>query len=122
LGLIPVIFTLVLLAMGALTLITELMSLICAALVLIVSLTLLGLWAMISTMFISRRWRGWIWGIVGGQVVVGGIFGFATWIILIVDREEIKDVLMQSGIILSRDKIIAAGFACWVLVFITQVY
>src|SRR5436305_8421975 len=107
--------------MGALTLITELMSLILAALVLIVGVTLLGLWALISTMFISKRWRVWAVVVCAGEVIIGGVFGFVTWIILIVDREEIKSVLMRSGMTLSRDNIIAAGFACWIVVFITQV-
>jgi hypothetical protein len=118
-GLAPTIFCLVLIAMGAMTLTTELLSLICAALVLIVSVILLCSWAVSSMM--SNRWRKATFGVCGGLVGVDAIFGFATWIILIIDRRSLSDPLGSSGVILARERIIAAGFACWVFLLMTQV-
>src|SRR5271169_4819527 len=118
-GLAPTIFCLVLIAMGAMTLTTELLSLICAALVLIVSVILLCSWA-VSCM-ISNRWRKATFGVCGALIGVDVIFGFATWIILIIDRRSISDPLASSSVILARERIIAAGFACWAFLLITQV-
>ena len=77
------IFCLVLLATGAMTLITELLSLICAALNLIVGVILVGLWA-ISGLF-SSRWKTASFIVCGSLVGVNAIFGFATWIVLTID-------------------------------------
>ena len=119
-GLAPTIFCLVLIAMGAMTLTTELLSLICAALVLIVSVILLCSWAVSCMM--STRWRKATFGVCGGLVGVDAIFGFATWIILIIDRRSLLDPLGSSGVILARERIIAVGFACWVFLLMTQVF
>jgi hypothetical protein len=116
-----VVFCLVLMAMGAMTLLTELLSLVCAALVLIVSVLLLGLWATAAVM--SSRSRKIALGVCGGIVGIDGCFGFATWIVLIVKRQDIRDPLDSlSGVALGRERIIAIGFACWVLVLMTQVH
>ena len=53
---------------------------------------------------------------------VDAIFGFATWIILIIDRRSLLDPLGSSGVILARERIIAVGFACWVFLLMTQVF
>ena len=115
------VFCLVLIAMGAMTLVTELLSLLCAALVLIVSVLILGLWATATLM--STRSKRIAFGVCGGIVGIDGCFGFATWIVLIVKRQDIRDPLDSlSGVALGRERIIAIGFACWVLVLMTQVY
>src|SRR5271170_737599 len=111
-GLAPTIFCLVLIAMGSMTLMTELLSLICAALALIVSVILLCSWA-VSCM-LSNRWRKVTFGVCGGLLGVDAIFGFATWIVLIIDRRDLSDPLGSSSVILGRERIIAAGFVCWV--------
>lgn len=106
--------------MGAMTLITELLSLICAALNLIVGVILIGLWAM-SRLF-SSRWKITSFIVCGSLVGVNAIFGFATWIVLTINRANIHDPLTSSStVVLGRVRIIAAGFACWVFVLLTQV-
>lgn len=106
--------------MGATTLVTELLSLICAALALIAGVILIGLWAM-SCLF-SPRWKTISLGICGALVAFNACYGLATWIIVIIERGSLHDPLdSSSGIILGRERIIAAGFACWVLVLLTQV-
>ena len=100
--------------MGAQTLLTELLSLISAALLLVVGVILLGLWA--SVCLLSRRGLKITFGVCGGLVGVNGVFGLAAWIILIVDRRQIPD-----AVLLSTETVIAVGFACWGVVLCTQV-
>ena len=107
--------------MGSLTLVTQLFSLICAASVLVVGVLLLGVW--VTTSILSHRWRGIAFGVCGVIVAIDGCFGFVAWIVMIVKREDIRDPLDSlSGVMLGRERIIAVGFACWVLVLMTQVY
>jgi len=113
-GLAPVIFCLVLIAMGAMTLLTELLSLGSAALDLIVGALLLGLWA--STCLFSRRTLKVAFAFVTVLGVINAVFGLAAWIMLIVERAEVP-----SGVILGREAVIATGFACWGFVLCTQV-
>jgi hypothetical protein len=59
----------------------------------------------------------------GGLIAVDAVFGFATWIVTIVRREDINARLdSYGGGILGRERIIAAGFGCWVLLLVVQVY
>ena len=118
-GLAPVIFCLVLLAIGSTTLVIELLSLLSAALVLIVGVILIGLWAM--SCFLSTRWRYISFGICAGLVAVNAIFGLATWIVMIVERGSLHDPLDSRSPLFGRERIIFAGFACWVLVLLVQV-
>ena len=120
-ALVPVIFFLVLIAMAARTLFVELMSLISAAVVLIGTACLLGLYAMI---FVLRlRWKTVSYAICGAVVTVTGLFSLAGWIVLIIQRNDILDSLDSlSGVMLARDRIIAAGFACWTFFFIMEVH
>ena len=106
--------------MGAMTMTTLLLPLICSALVLIVNVLLLGVWATVSVL--SSRWRKIAFGVSGGIIVLDGFYGFATWIVLVLQRGDIRDPLDSlSGFMLGRERIIAAGFACWVLMTVCQV-
>ena len=106
--------------MGTLTFATELTSLITAALVLIVSVGLLGLWGMLC--ILSPKWKTISFSIGGILVMIDGCYGLATWIILIIKRQAIRDPLESvSGYILGRERIIAAGFACWIFLLMLQV-
>ena len=116
----PVIFCLVLIAMGSMTLVIELLSLLSAALVLIVGVISIGLWP-ISCIF-STRWRNICFGICAGLVALNACFGCATWIVMIVERGSLHDPLDSQSAIFGREKIIIVGFACWGLVLLTQVY
>jgi hypothetical protein len=100
--------------MGASTLTTELVSLISAALLLVVGVILLGLWA--SVCLLSRRGLKITFAVCGTLVAVDGIFGLAGWIVLIVERKEIPD-----AVLLATETVIAVGFACWGVVLCTQV-
>ena len=113
-GLAPVIFCLVLIAMGAMTLLTELLSLISAAFDLIVGALLLGLWA--STCLFSQRTLKVAFGFTTALGVINAVFGLVAWIVLIVERANVP-----SGVILGREAVIATGFACWAFVLCTQV-
>ena len=107
--------------MAAQTLLTELMALVSAAVVLIGTACLLGLWGLTSVL--TSRWKKISFVICGSVVVVAGVFGFASWIVLIIERNNILDPLDSlSGVALGRDRIIAAGFACWTFFFIIQVH
>ena len=106
--------------MGALTSITELMSLIFAGLVLAVSFMLLGVWGM--SFMLASRWRSLLFAIGGILLLMNGCYGIVTWILLVVKHDEIRDPLDSvGGNILGRERIIAAGFTCWVVVLILQV-
>lgn len=100
--------------MGAMTLVTELLSLISAAVVLVVGVVLLGLWA--STRLFSQQALRIAFVICGVCVGGNGVFGLATWIVLIVNRGDVPN-----GVILGRETVIATGFACWGFVLCTQV-
>ena len=113
-GLVPVIFCLVLIAVGAMTPLTELLSLISAAVDLIVGVLLLGLWA--STCLFSQRTLKVAFAIATVLGVTNAIFGLATWIVLIVEKADVP-----SGVILGRETVIAMGFACWGFVLCTRV-
>jgi hypothetical protein len=106
--------------MGAMTLVTELLSLISGALALVVGGTLIGSWAMLG--LFPTRWKTILYGICIGLVVLNACFGLTTWIIIIIERANIQDPLDSStSLILGRERIIATGFACWVLILLTQV-
>lgn len=106
--------------MAAQTTLTELMSLVSAAVVIIGTACLLGLWGLISVL--TTHWKK-IWFIICGSVIgVAGLFSFASWIVIIIERNSILDPLDSlNGVVLARDRIIAAGFACWTFLFIIQV-
>jgi hypothetical protein len=100
--------------MGATTLTTELVSLISAALLLLVGVVLFGLWA--SVCLFSRRGLKITFAVCAVLVGVNGIFGLGGWIVLIVERREIPD-----AVLLATETVIAVGFACWGVVLCTQV-
>jgi hypothetical protein len=113
-------FCLVLLAMGSTGIVTELLCLLCATVTFVTTLVLLGLWACVDVL--SSRWRMRGFLVCGVLLAVSAVFGFTTWIITILRREDIVERLdSYGGGILGRERIIAAGFACWVLLLITQV-
>lgn len=106
--------------MGSLTLLMELFSLICAAVVLIVGVLLLGLWTTSSVL--SVRWRTIAYILCGTTVGINALFGLTTWVLIIVKRVDIRDPLDSlGGVTLGRERIIAIGFACWVFLLMSQV-
>jgi hypothetical protein len=107
--------------MGAETLATLLLSLICAALVLVVNVVLFAVWGTLS--LLSSQRTKLVLSATGVIVGVDGLYGFATWVVLVLKRGDIRDPLDSlSGMLLSRERIISAGFACWVLMTICQVF
>lgn len=106
--------------MGSMTLVIELLSLLSAALVLIVGVMLIGLWAISCTF--STRWRNMSFAICAGLLALNTCFGFAAWIVIIIERGTLHNPLDSRTAIFGREKIIAAGFACWGLVLLTQVW
>lgn len=97
----------------------ELLSLLSAASVLVVGVILIGLWS-ISCVF-STRWRKICFGICSGLLALNACFGFAAWIVMIVERRTLHDPLDSRTAIFGRERIIAAGFASWGLVLLAQV-
>ena len=98
----PVIFCLVLLAMGSMTLLMELFSLICAVVVLVVGVLLLGLWTTVSVL--SHRWRKVAFFSCAAVVGVNAFFGLTTWVLMIIKRADIRDPLDSlSGVTLGRN-------------------
>lgn len=106
--------------MGSTTLVIELLSLVSAALSLVVGVILIGLWAM-SCMF-SSRWKRISLGISAGFVAFDACFGLANWIFIIVERASIHNSLGSKSVILGPVRIIVAGFASWVVVLLAQVF
>src|SRR5438045_4127532 len=108
-GLVPVLFCLVLLCMGTRDASVVLVLLLaCAVLVLFVSVLLLGTWA-VGLMF-SDRWRKTIVFLCTTALVIDGGCGAASWIVLVLKRDEVRDPLDSlGGVALGRERIIAAG-------------
>jgi len=103
-----------------LSLAMELLALVSAAMLLAVGVASLGLWAWAS--ILSRTSRTIAFVASAGLVVLEACFGLATWIFLVIERGKLRDFLdPESGIILGRERIIAVGSACWVIVLLTQV-
>lgn len=69
----------------------------------------------------STRWKNICFGICAGLVALNACFGFATWIVMIVERGSLHDPLDAGSVIFGKERIIIVGFACWGLVLLTQV-
>jgi hypothetical protein len=111
-----VLFCLVVLCMAAIGPVVLVLLMLCAGFGVVTNVSLLGLWAVRGT---TRRIVMWGCAMI---LTLDGTFGFTSWIVVVLRRGEIRDPLDSLGqVMLGRPNVIAAGFACWVLLLICQV-